>query len=361
MAKIMKESVIFTPISKSFPHYAEEGQDFPVKFESCFASNKNSNAFYVVHGPVQCRDFLGDVACSRFFSKKYSIYGFVSDVAGWNNEFDFSDTNWCLRITFPKPENRIYFLENFFRVINLFNLNTNNISIETYLNQPANVALISMPPRCSPMFVSLFTFLIKISAQKMKGIEDFESVFSLGNITKFIEVFKQHYKNKDAAYFDRVSPELFYYIPLIFSLATSTQAFSYLENNKENVSYLHNNSGFFSQFHKDGYGKDQKLFRRLIGTILQITKNEVPFEFTPLSLDKLESLINGVKYNFVDRESRVWFGRGSILSTESPFFVKPKKSFKISTDESQSIQDFLSETTIATLGEALPQPTPEEF
>ena len=330
MAKIMKESVIFTPISKSFPHYAEEGQDFPVKFESCFASNKNSNAFYVVHGPVQCRDFLGDVACSRFFGKQYSIYGFVSNVAGWNNEFDFSDTNWCLRITFPKPENRIYFLENFFRIINLFNLNTNNISIETYLNQPANVALISMPTRCSPMFVSLFTFLIKISAQKMKGIEDFESAFSLGNITKFIEVFKQHYKNKDASYFDRVSPELFFYLPLIFSLATSTQAFSYLENNKDNISYLHNNSGFFSQFHKDGYGKDQKLFRRLIGTILLQTKNIVPFEFTPLPSETFENMLKGVGYNFIDTSGKLWFGRGSNLSDNSKVEIKmPKKISKI--------------------------------
>lgn len=304
-AKIIRESGGFISRLAEFPHYAEEGQDFPVKFQICYKNKLGQRV--ILHGPVQCRDFLGDIMCSSAFGSKYNIYGFESDMPVWSSLYGLLTNEPQLRITFPKEEHKKNFLQNFYGVLMLFMYPSADIvQIQSFLDEPNNVVLVDLPSRPTPMFISFFTFLVKIAGQPLQNYPDIVNALTYGEQKRFIELFQQFFPNKDASYFKRVSIDTFKLSNMIFHYAMSGTPFSYLSPQKGNISYLHNNSGFFSQFGTNNYSHDQAIFRRIIGTLASKCGTEVPFKFTPLTDEELHQLVPKTQYNFRDEKGEFW-------------------------------------------------------
>lgn len=345
--KYIRESGNFIPRLDDFPSYAEEGQDFPVKFQLCFPDANNRRV--ILHGPVKCRDFLGDIMCSTIFNTKYSIYGFDSNVPEWRDKYSLRVLEPSLRVTFPKEEHKNNFLYNFQNILMLFLYpSVDAIQIQSFLDEPNNVVLIDLPSRPTPVFLSFFTFLIKISAQPLQDYPEIVDTLIYGKQEKFIELFQQFFPNKDASYFKRVSIDTFKLSNMIFHYAMSGTPFSYLSSQKGDISYLHHNSGFFSQFGTNNYSHDQAIFRRIIGTLASKCGTEVPFKFTPLTDEELHQLVPKTQYNYRNEEGDLWLIKGDQVQKYSGSLISPvkKRSAKKIADPNQppmSIDQLLSQ------------------
>jgi hypothetical protein len=345
--KYIRESGNFIPRLRDFPSYAEEGQDFPVKFQLCFPDVNNRRV--ILHGPVKCRDFLGDIMCSTIFNTKYSIYGFDSNVPEWKDKYSLRVLEPSLRVTFPKEEHKKNFLQNFYGVLMLFMYPSADIvQIQSFLDEPNNVVLIDLPSRPTPMFMSFFTFLVKIAGQPLQNHPDIVNALTHGEQKRFIELFQQFFPNKDASYFKRVHIDTFKFSHMIFNYAITGTPFSYLASQKENISYLHNNSGFFSQFGSNNYSHDQSIFRRIIGTLASKCGTEVPFKFTPLTDEELHQLVPKTQYNYRNEEGDLWLIKGDQVQKYRGSLNSPvkKESAKKLVDPNQppmSIDQLLSQ------------------
>jgi hypothetical protein len=276
----------------SFPatSYAEEPQDFPVKFETVIFLGGHD--WKRLHAPVVCRDFLGDVYSSWNFQNDYSIYGFQikSDDIVKEGPSGF-------RVTFPTAENKHHFTTNFYRVLVLFRIPISGMAIYSYLNDDERSVVVTIPRRSCPAFVSFLSFLVKISGYDLSSTV-FANLFDLNDVQGFIKWFKQTYPRKDASYFDWVNADLFLYMYPIFKIGTNKNSFWYLEKQKDNINYMHNQSGFFSQFKSDSYGLEHKEFRNFIGTFLRQTGESVPFQYIPFSKEDFETVLGQLNMMF---------------------------------------------------------------
>lgn len=314
LTKTTYEKATFSQVQEFFPHYAEENQDFKVLFETCFATEKPHD-YLVVHGQVKCRDFLGDIACSRAFHRPYSIYGFESNIPEWEKQHSFWINYPYLRVTFPSVKNKKNFLGNFDHILRLFRFPwVTDDGIRSYLNLETNQCLVPLCRSATPMYISLFTFLIKIAAQPIQEHDELLVATINGDVPKFVGLFKSIFNNKDASYFDRVDLNIFKYTSYIAFYSTLGTQFGYLSQYKDNINYLHNNSGFFSQFSKSNYSHNSSMFRRIIGTILTKCEEPVPFVFDVLPDEELAKLTSH-KTTFVN-EKGVTFNINGCLVTK---------------------------------------------
>ena len=341
LTKTTYEKATFSQVQESFPHYAEEGQDFKVFFETCFSTEKPHN-YLVVHGQVKCRDFLGDIACSRAFHHAYSIYGFESNIPEWEKQHGLCTSYPYLRVTFPSVKHKKNFLSNFDHILRLFRFPwVTDDGIRSYLNLETNQCLVSLYRSATPMYISLFTFLIKIAAQPIQEHDELLVAAINEDVPKFVGLFKTIFNNKDASYFDRVDLNIFKYTSYIVSYATLGTPFGYLSQYKDNINYLHNNSGFFSQFSKSNYSHNSSLFRRIIGTILTKCEEPVPFVFDVLPDEELAKLTSH-KTTFVNEKGVAFRVNGALVTKqeqEKPPAYKKKIYVKQSTMD--VLEDFL--------------------
>lgn len=310
LAKVIRESYTAVPRLDVFPSYAEELQDFPVKFESYFQDDYNNKI--ILHGPVKCRDFLGDITCSYHFRNKSSIYGFEANIPEWTNGMFIH--GYGLKVTFPSDIAAQNCVKNLKSILILFGLDQLNVYVEQFLSSPKNevhLNFVILPP----ILLSLFTWLVKLSGQDLSD-EKLQEYLNGGNVIQFSSRFEEVHPNKDASYFSRVTPEVFLWGNLYLNLCMSPKAFAYLEEYKDNISFLHNNSGFFSQFSKQNQAQDSKKFRRLVGTIISKMGKQAPFSFNPLSEEEFQKLTEACYMQFHDFNGRSWtLINGKILTT----------------------------------------------
>ena len=283
------ESLDFVNSRPRYPNYAEEGQDFPLKFQSCFP-DKTRSTYKIIHGPVICRDFLGDVACSLFFKNSSSIYGFEANVVpelsgGWRTELSFL-------LKFPSPDNRRFFETNLSTVLSGFNLSI-PMRLVSSLNTEEDELIINLGQNVSPVGLSLLTWLFKIAARDLQSNSECMLALYARTPSKFLELYAQAFPGKEARYIERIDPFVFdALVPSIFDYSASACGFTYLEKFRNNISFLHNNSGFFSQFNKSLYSSDESLLcRRLFGTVLDKMGQKAPFKFSPLTNEELLKLV----------------------------------------------------------------------
>ena len=309
----------------SYPHYAEEHQDFPVKFQSAFP-DKSRGTYKIIHGPVICRDFLGDVAVSLQFNLKSSIYGFSVDVQNQKGK-EFRN-ELSLVLTFPSPESKKSFENNVNPLLYCFGINLSYAVINS-LNLPDNQLIVSFGRNISPVGLSLLTWLFKIAAKPIEQNKKvYDAVLSL-NVELFLKLYVEAFPGKEANYISRVSPQTFAaFVPGIIDYAVGRFGFTYLQDKKSNISFVHNNTGFFAQFSDKVYGSDEPLIlRRIFGTLAKAVEIPVPFSFTPLSTEEILKylppdfgLIIAGKIVYVDEEATI------TTKTKSKFdFLKAKQ------------------------------------
>ena len=301
LSKVIRESYTAVPRLDVFSSYAEEPQDFPVKFESYFQDEQKNNKI-ILHGPVKCRDFLGDITCSYHFRNKSSIYGFEANVPEWTDGMFIQ--GYGLKVTFPSDTAAQNCVKNLNIIMTLFGLDQLNVHVEQFLASPKNEVHLNFA-LLPPILLSLFTWLVKLSAQDLsdKKLQDY---LNEGNVIQFSSRFEEIHPNKDASYFSRVNPEVFLWGNLYLNICMSSKAFAYLEEYKDNIGFLHNNSGFFSQFSKQSQAQDSKKFRRLVGTIISKMGKQAPFSFNPLSKEEFQNLTEGCFLQFYDFSGRSW-------------------------------------------------------
>lgn len=290
--KVTRQTANYINRLPSFPHYAEEGQDLPIKFQFYLAVPDHT--YVLLHGPVKCRDFLGDVICSEKFSNSSSIYGFYVNWDKWYKDtFEASGEVFGsgLKVTFPSAEKKQNFLSNWTYIFELFGWGKHSIFINDYLNCPTNEMHIQLPHNINPVGLSWLTFLIKIAAH---DIQNHTALTTAGSVTTFVQQFTSIYSGKDAGYFSRVDLDLFQWMGLVCGLTTSSKSFEYLAPHKDNISFLHNNSGFFSQFNKHHTGE----FANIVGTLINDLEQPVPFKYTPLSDEQRSKYLHKVSFAF---------------------------------------------------------------
>ena len=320
LSKMIRESYTAVPRLETYPHYAEEGQDFPVLFESFFQNELGH--YHLLHGPVKCRDFLGDIVCSYTFNNSSSIYGFETNVPEWAQEMVID--RYGLKVTFPTDIAAQNCIKNLNSLLYLFKLSGISGTIEQFLSVPKREVFLTIPI-LPPVLLSLFTWIVKLSGQDLSDAT-LQACLRTGNVIQFSERFPQVHKNKDASYFSRVNPEVFLWGELMCHLCVTSQSFAYLEEHKDNISFLHNNSGFFSQFHKQTNAESTKKFRRLLGTIILCTKQQAPFEFTPLSKEEFNHFTYEVGFHFEDPSGKAWTLSNNSITSLSEYREKQKKA-----------------------------------
>ena len=269
----------------SYPHYAEEYQDFPVKFQSAFP-DKSRGTYKIIHGPVICRDFLGDVAVSLQFNLKSSIYGFSVDVQNQKGK-EFRN-ELALVLTFPSPESKKSFENNVNPLLYCFGISLSYAVINS-LNLPDNQLIVSFGRNISPVGLSLLTWLFKIAAKPLEQNKKVYDAILSRNVELFLKLYVSAFPGKEANYISRVSPQTFAaFVPGIIDYAIGRFGFTYLQDKKSNISFVHNNTGFFAQFSDKVYGSDEPLIlRRIFGTMAKAVEISVPFSFTPLSTEEI--------------------------------------------------------------------------
>lgn len=300
LSKVIRESYTAVPRLDVFPSYAEESQDFPVKFESYFQDEHNNK--FILHGPVKCRDFLGDITCSYHFRNRSSIYRFEANIPEWTDGMVIQ--GYGLKVTFPSDTAAQNCVKNLNIILVLFGLDQLNVHVEQFLASPKNEVHLNFA-LLPPVLLSLFTWLVKLSGQDLSD-KKLQDCLHGGNVIQFSSRFEEVHPNKDASYFSRVTPEVFLWGNLYLNICMSSKAFAYLEEYKDNISFLHNNSGFFSQFSKQSQAQDSKEFRRLVGTIISKMGEQAPFSFNPLSEEEFQKLTKDCFLQFHDFSGRSW-------------------------------------------------------
>lgn len=294
----------------SYPHYAEEHQDFPVKFQSAFP-DKSRGTYKIIHGPVICRDFLGDVAVSLQFNLKSSIYGFSVDVQNQKGK-EFRN-ELALVLTFPSPESKKSFENNVNPLLYCFGISLSYAVINS-LNLPDDQLIVNFGRNISPVGLSLLTWLFKIAAKPLEQNKKVYDAILSRNVELFLKLYIEAFPGKEANYISRVSPQTFAaFVPGIIEYAVGRHGFTYLQDKKSNISFVHNNTGFFSQFSDKVYGSDEPLIlRRIFGTFAKAVEIPVPFSFTPLSVEEILKylptyfgLIIAGKSVYVDEEGNI--------------------------------------------------------
>lgn len=294
----------------SYPRYNEEHQDFPVKFQSAFP-DKSRGTYKIIHGPVICRDFLGDVAVSLQFNLKSSIYGFSVDVQNQKGK-EFRN-ELALVLTFPSPESKKSFENNVNPLLYCFGISLSYAVINS-LNLPDNQLIVNFGRNISPVGLSLLTWLFKIAAKPLEQNKEVYDAVLSRNVELFLKLYIEAFPGKEANYISRVSPQTFAaFVPGIIDYAVGRFGFTYLQDKKSNISFVHNNTGFFSQFSDKVYGSDEPLIlRRIFGTFAKAVEIPVPFSFTPLSVEEILKylppdfgLIIAGKSVYVDEEGNI--------------------------------------------------------
>lgn len=273
---------------EKYPTYAEEHQDFPVKFQSAF-SDKARGAYKVTHGPVICRDFLGDVAVSLKYGNSSSIYGFSVDIpnqkgASYRNELS-------MLLTFPDAQFKKNFELNVNPVLICFGIAL-SYSIVNSLNLPNNQLIVNFGRNISPVGLSLLTWLFKIAAKPLQDNPDIVRSIEIRDLQSFLKLYVENFPGKEASYIQRVSLETFtLFVPGIIEYAIGPYAFTYLDSKKNQISFVHNCTGFFSQFCDKAYDPDNLILRRIFGTFAKALNVPVTYNFTPLSVEQLYKYI----------------------------------------------------------------------
>lgn len=293
--KVTRQTAHYVNRLPSFPHYAEEGQALPIKFQ--FYLSLPEKRYYLLHGPVKCRDFLGDVICSKHFQNRSSIYGFEADFDKWSSEVLSKEEEWMslgLKINFPSVEHKKNFCVNFDAILTRFGFSVFDFRGNDFLNGIVTELHLNVPHYINPVGLSLLTFLVKIAAHDIQNHDNLVKILNEGPVTEFIKVFTSIYSGKDAGYFSRVELDTFKWCPLICGLATNQQSFAYLNEHANNINFLHNNSGFFSQFRREHTG----VFANLVGTLINDLEQPVPFKYTPLTDEQRVTFLSGVDFSF---------------------------------------------------------------
>lgn len=327
----------------SYPHYAEEHQDFPVKFQSAFP-DKSRGTYKIIHGPVICRDFLGDVAVSLQFNLKSSIYGFSVDVQNQKGK-EFRN-ELSLVLTFPSPESKKSFENNVNPLLYCFGISLSYVVINS-LNLPDNQLIVSFGRNISPVGLSLLTWLFKIAAKPIEQNKKVYDAVLSRNVELFLKLYIEAFPGKEANYISRVSPQTFAaFVPGIIDYAVGRFGFTYLQDKKSNISFVHNNTGFFAQFSDKVYGSEEPLIlRRIFGTLAKAVEIPVPFSFTPLSTEEILKylppdfgLIIAGKIVYVDEEANI------TTKTKSNFdFLKAKQVSKVGLNFMEDVPQAIEE------------------
>ena len=293
--KVTRQSATYINRLPSFPDYVEEGQDLPIKFQ--FFLTLPERQYYLLHGPVQCRDFLGDVVCSQHFQNRSSIWGFEVDFEKWSTEVLQKHEEWWhkgLKITFPSVAHKKNFCTNFESILNRFGFSKIDFRGNDYLNGGVTELHLNVPLHINPVGLSWLTFLVKIASHDIQNHEELVKALQESSPTEFVKQFTSIYSGKDSGYFSRVELETFTWCRLICELAMTSMSFAYLNDHANNISFLHNNSGFFSQFRKEHTG----MFANLVGTLINDLEEPVPFKYTPLTDKQRSDLLSGVDIAF---------------------------------------------------------------
>jgi len=308
-----------------YPTYAEEHQDFPIKFQSAFP-DKSRGTYKIIHGPVICRDFLGDVAVSLQFNLNSSIYGFSVDAQNQRGK-EFRN-ELSLVLTFPSPESKKSFENNVNPLFYCFGISLSYAVINS-LTLPDNQLIVNFGRNISPVGLSLLTWLFKIAAKPLEQNKKVYDAILSRNVELFLKLYVEAFPGKEASYISRVSPQTFAaFVPGIIDYAVGRFGFTYLQDKKSNISFVHNNTGFFAQFSDKVYGSDEPLIlRRIFGTLAKAIEIPVPFSFTPFSVEEILkylppdfSLIIAGKFVYVDEEANI------TTKTKSNFdFLKAKQ------------------------------------
>lgn len=273
---------------EKYPIYAEEHQDFPVKFQSAFP-DKSRGTYKIIHGPVICRDFLGDVAVSLQFNLKSSIYGFSVDAQNQRGK-EFRN-ELALVLTFPSPESKKSFENNVNPLLYCFGINLSYAVINS-LNLPDNQLIVNFGRNISPVGLSLLTWLFKIAAKPLQDNPDIIRSIEIRDLQSFLKLYVENFPGKEASYIQRVSLETFmFFVPGIIEYAIGPYGFTYLDSKKDQISFVHNCTGFFSQFCDKAYDPDNLILRRIFGTFTKALNVPVTYNFTPLSVEQLYKYI----------------------------------------------------------------------
>lgn len=311
---------------EKYPTYAEEHQDFPVKFQSAFP-DKSRGIYKIIHGPVICRDFLGDVAVSLQFNLKSSIYGFSVDAQ--NQRGKVFRNELALVLTFPSPESKKSFENNVNPLLYCFGISLLSYTVINSLNLPDNQLIVNFGRNISPVGLSLLTWLFKIAAKPLEQNKKVYDAVLSRNVELFLKLYIEAFPGKEASYISRVSPQTFAaFVPGIIEYAIGRFGFTYLQDKKSNISFVHNNTGFFAQFSDKVYGSDEPLIlRRIFGTFAKAVEIPVPFSFTPLSVEEILKylppdfgLMIAGKFVYINQETNI------VTNSKSKFdFLKVKK------------------------------------
>lgn len=301
---------------EKYPTYAEEHQDFPVKFQSAF-SDKARGAYKVTHGPVICRDFLGDVAVSLKYGNSSSIYGFSVDIpnqkgASYRNELS-------MLLTFPDAQFKKNFELNVNPVLICFGIAL-SYSIVNSLNLPNNQLIVNFGRNISPVGLSLLTWLFKIAAKPLQDNPDIVRSIEIRDLQSFLKLYAENFPGKEASYIQRVSLETFmFFVPGIIEYAIGPYGFTYLDSKKDQISFVHNCTGFFSQFCDKAYDPDNLILRRIFGTFAKALNVPVTYNFTPLSVEQLYKYIPSGRGLIIAGRSATITEEGVIAFREKSF------------------------------------------
>jgi hypothetical protein len=362
-AKNYLESAKYLEYAETYPHYAEEGQDLPIKFQ--IVNTLGTGTYSNFHGPVQCRDFLGDFVSSRKLGIPLSIYGFSVDAKKWVafHESHFGDTGfWELKVTFPKNEYKQNFLKNSKLIFECFYFTPDYLQphITQFLNKDLqNVLHVSFHNDFNPVGMSLYTFLIKVASYDLQNYPEIVEALTEKDILGFIKHFTSIYNNKESRYFSRIDPNMWQYLEVIVQLSCQPSSMIYLDEHKNSTSYLHNYSGFFSQFnsHKTTYDG----FASVVGTALTELGEPPFFQFKPLSSRERERL-HWTSFNY---KNDIFTFLEDKLEKYQPAYKKISKAPTVNIQDSvvstNSLAQFLStginQGTNVWLGQPVPPPT----
>lgn len=283
-----------------YPTYAEEHQDFPIKFQSAFP-DKTRGSYLVTHGPVICRDFLGDVAVSLKYGTKSSIYGFSVDIKNQiENKFR---SELSLLLTFPDEKSKKNFELNINPVLTCFKIYL-SYSVINSLNIPDNQLIVNFGRNISPVGLSLLTWLFKIAAKPLQDNPHIVRAIERRDLNSFLKLYVESFPGKEASYINRVSLETFIlFVPAIIEYSVGSIGFSYLSKKKNQISFVHNCSGFFAQFCDKAYSPDDLILRRIFGTLAKALNISVTYNFTPLSREELlEYVPANWRFSIADRQ-----------------------------------------------------------
>lgn len=322
------------------PKYNQISQTMPLKFvtmaQAVHRGRKKPTVFVETSTPFLCRDYLNDFQIARATMKDYSVYGYnpkTQEVREALDKNKFSLEEYvvmqgiCWKLVFPTNLAKQHFEQIFPTLVHAaIPALAPYCRITSYLDQPEQhlVLEVSSLTVHNPVLTSLLSYICRVACYGQQW-EDGESL--LDYMTRFS---KNNY-GQEASLFESVPREV-WDRQVLGSIATLSlhkiYAFNYLTDHLDDVMYLHNCSGFFSQVQNNRYVAPSK-FRLLLAKHLA-AKGIDASKFFP-NVDTSKYTVASILSNCDDLPHQ-YLGIGDIgFDPTTKDFVPTKYSAKINT------------------------------